>query len=110
CPSAVLELRLAACRDQRASRPCRRALQEVVERLAALRLEGLLGNREAIHAVEAEGPEVGAKLAPCRHHPDRPEEGERERTDSALGPLAQHVRVAEADLEAAPDGAPEFRE
>src|SRR6185295_9026646 len=51
----------------------------VVERLAAFRLELVLGEDEGLHAVEAERAEILPQLAPGGEHPDRSIESEAER-------------------------------
>src|SRR5262245_35110610 len=71
------------------------ALQEVVQRLAGLLAKALARHPEVLDAVEAEGAEVVAQLAPSRQEPHRAEIGETQRPYGALGGLGLRVGVAE---------------
>ncbi len=51
--------------------PQLQADEEVFQRAAAIVAERLVGDPQALHAVEAEGAKVVAQLAPRRHRPAR---------------------------------------
>ena len=64
------------------------ALEIIGEALAGLESEGAIENLWAIHAIQAEGAEVVAELAPGDEGPDSAPEIEREGTSVAVAGTA----------------------
>src|SRR5437773_635135 len=71
--AAVRSVDLGACDRTRFAGPGLIALEEIVQGLAGLEPEAVALHRKAVDAIEAEGAEILAQLAPRRQQPDRPE-------------------------------------
>ena len=107
CDGGLVLLR--TCVALRPARPGLVPLQEVMQCLARLGLETVLAHTEAVDAVETEGAEVVAQLAPRGKHPYWAEVGEAQWPDCAFGGFGQRVTVLEVHLELVAQRVPELR-